>query len=252
MNATNMSEFGVEYNGRPTDASHGTFVPPEADALPAAEDCFFERFDISPEAELIGTYLATLANPMNGEAVEKLEVVARNCGFDEDRVRDALDEMRLCGAVTFWRIYYRAGGDLFLHCEFEVDSDLYYGDDTNPPSDQYGDGGVMTDGVDWCYDRHVDEIVERVRKDPNPKRHRIFSKTKYFCFYCITERAEQIDHMHPRIRGGGNEDSNLIGACQPCNIRKKDRTVEEFRAYLAHKNRLPDISHVRFWGEAVN
>lgn len=238
------------------EVARATLLPPEADTLPAAEDCFFERFDISPEAEFIGVYLATLANPMNGEAIEKLEAVASDCGFDADRVRDAMDELALCGAVTFWRVYYRDGGDLFLHCEFEVDSDLYYGDDANKPADW--DGNIGFDGTEYLIDDDYDfdtgrasfEVVPLAPK--NKRRARIYEKTKGRCFYCITAWATHLDHMHPQIRGGSHADENMIGACRSCNIRKNDRTVEEYRAYLAHKNRLPDISHVRFWGEKAN
>lgn len=267
MNATNMSEFGVQYNGRPADASHGTFIPPEADAIQPASDCLWDRFEISPEAREIGDYLCALASRMSGEAIEYLDTIAIDMVFSTDRVLDAMDELQAAGVIEFWCLHNQSGNGI-LHCAFSVDSDLYYGDDTTKPADCRDEDNALNEYLAGEYDYEADLVCPQKGapratekddsaddvpfNDPNPKRHRIFLKTGYRCFYCITAWAEHVDHMHPRVRGGGNEDSNLVGACQPCNLRKKDRTVEEFRAYLAHRNRLPDISHVRFWGEAVN
>lgn len=268
MTTTNMHEAASAYKWRDDMASHGTFIPPEADAIQPASDCLWDRFDISPEARDIGDYLSALASRMSGEAIERLDTIAIDMVFSTDRVLDAMDELQAAGVIEFWCLHNRSGNDI-LHCAFSVDSDLYYGDDTTKPADCRDEENALNEYLGAEYDYEADEIVPPKGapppaadydadadvvpfNDPNPKRHRIFLKTSYRCFYCITAWAEHVDHMHPRVRGGGNEDSNLIGACQPCNLRKKDRTVEEFRAYLAHRNRLPDISHVRFWGEAVN
>lgn len=83
----------------------------------------------------------------------------------------------------------------------------------------------------------------------DPRRARIFAKTEGKCFYCVEADAEHLDHMHPQSRGGSDADDNMIGACAPCNIRKNDRTVEEYRAYLAYRNRADSLSAIVFYGE---
>lgn len=40
--------------------------------------------------------------------------------------------------------------------------------------------------------------------------------------------AVQLDHVHPRSRGGADELDNLAMACRPCNLAKGSRTVTEF------------------------
>lgn len=41
------------------------------------------------------------------------------------------------------------------------------------------------------------------------------------------------DHVVPRARGGSNDLSNLVLACNKCNQRKGARSAEVFRAILA-------------------
>lgn len=46
------------------------------------------------------------------------------------------------------------------------------------------------------------------------------------CAYC-GGRAETVDHVLPRSRGGTLTWDNAVAACQRCNHRKADRTPEE-------------------------
>jgi hypothetical protein len=57
-------------------------------------------------------------------------------------------------------------------------------------------------------------------------RARILERDEWTCGYCGNE-AEAVDHIHPRSKGGGNEDENLVACCKPCNSRKKDRLLHE-------------------------
>ena len=44
------------------------------------------------------------------------------------------------------------------------------------------------------------------------------------CAYCGKEDAPlQIEHIHPKARGGSDRVSNLTLACEPCNRRKGTR-----------------------------
>jgi 5-methylcytosine-specific restriction endonuclease McrA len=46
------------------------------------------------------------------------------------------------------------------------------------------------------------------------------------CAYC-TRRADTIDHVVPRSRGGGHTWENCVAACRACNSRKADRLLDE-------------------------
>ncbi len=46
------------------------------------------------------------------------------------------------------------------------------------------------------------------------------------CAYCV-KRADTIDHVVPRSRGGAHSWDNCVAACRACNSRKADRLVEE-------------------------
>ena len=74
-------------------------------------------------------------------------------------------------------------------------------------------------------------------------REYLLEKWHRTCAYCgKTGVPLQIEHIHPRSRGGSSRVSNLTLACQPCNQRKDARPVEVFlknkpevlRRVLAH------------------
>lgn len=51
------------------------------------------------------------------------------------------------------------------------------------------------------------------------------------CAYCDAEHTPlEIEHIHPRSKGGSDRVSNLTLACVPCNQSKGNREVAEFLA----------------------
>ncbi len=64
----------------------------------------------------------------------------------------------------------------------------------------------------------------------------IYDKTRGRCWYCgasIHPLSDwQADHQHPRAQGGGDDLTNLVSACRPCNQRKGNRTVDQYRHSL--------------------
>ncbi len=49
------------------------------------------------------------------------------------------------------------------------------------------------------------------------------------CTYCGKQNTPlQIEHIHPSSKGGTNRVSNLCLACEKCNIRKGDKSIEDF------------------------
>jgi 5-methylcytosine-specific restriction endonuclease McrA len=64
------------------------------------------------------------------------------------------------------------------------------------------------------------------RADNRVTRDGVLRRDGHTCTYC-GGRADTIDHVLPRCRGGGDTWFNLAAACQPCNGRKGDRTPQE-------------------------
>ena len=58
-------------------------------------------------------------------------------------------------------------------------------------------------------------------------REFVFSKTKGRCSYC-GGKAEEIDHIMPRAKGGTNSTYNLTPACRLCNEKKSNLSLKEF------------------------
>ncbi|WP_263363272.1 RNA-guided endonuclease IscB [Nocardiopsis listeri] len=60
-------------------------------------------------------------------------------------------------------------------------------------------------------------------------REYLLAKFDRTCAYCgATDTPLNLDHVHPRSRGGSDRVSNLVLACVACNQAKNDRPVEEF------------------------
>ncbi|WP_253701192.1 RNA-guided endonuclease IscB [Bacillus sp. FJAT-29814] len=56
------------------------------------------------------------------------------------------------------------------------------------------------------------------------------------CAYCGTKDVPlEIEHVHPKSRGGSNRVSNLTLACRECNEEKDNLTLDEWSIRLANK-----------------
>lgn len=69
-------------------------------------------------------------------------------------------------------------------------------------------------------------------------RRAVFARDEYRCQYC-GDRADSIDHVLPRSRGGRHDWENLAAACRPCNTAKRDRTPDEAGMRLLRPCRAP-------------
>jgi 5-methylcytosine-specific restriction endonuclease McrA len=58
------------------------------------------------------------------------------------------------------------------------------------------------------------------------------------CVYCGGP-ATSMDHVIPRCRGGSDDPTNLVPACQSCNASKRELTPDEWRANVAHAPQNP-------------
>ena len=57
-------------------------------------------------------------------------------------------------------------------------------------------------------------------------RRAVFARDGHRCQYC-NGPAESIDHVLPRSRGGAHTWENVVAACKPCNLAKRDRLLSE-------------------------
>ena len=62
-------------------------------------------------------------------------------------------------------------------------------------------------------------------------RRGVFARDSNRCQYC-GDRAETLDHVVPRSRGGAHTWENVVAACRPCNVRKADRLLPDTRLVL--------------------
>jgi 5-methylcytosine-specific restriction endonuclease McrA len=62
----------------------------------------------------------------------------------------------------------------------------------------------------------------------------MYENQQGLCAYCETVLFGDYhaDHMIPLSRGGSNDVINIAITCPPCNLRKNDRTAEEYMALL--------------------
>ncbi len=60
-------------------------------------------------------------------------------------------------------------------------------------------------------------------------REYLLQKWDRACAYCGAKNVPlQVEHIVPKTRGGSNRASNLTLACEPCNLKKNNRTAAEF------------------------
>ena len=65
---------------------------------------------------------------------------------------------------------------------------------------------------------------------PQSLKWKVLREAGFACQACgATDAPMHVDHIVPRARGGGNEPENLQALCQKCNIRKGDKTLDEWR-----------------------
>lgn len=69
-------------------------------------------------------------------------------------------------------------------------------------------------------------------------RRGVFLRDSGHCQYC-GRRAESIDHVVPRSRGGEHIWENVVAACRRCNTNKRDRLLEDTNMHLRRRPEAP-------------
>jgi hypothetical protein len=64
------------------------------------------------------------------------------------------------------------------------------------------------------------------------RRREVFERSEgrcHYCHACLTlDGRWHVEHMVPKALGGEDVAGNLVAACAPCNLAKRDRTALEF------------------------
>jgi len=104
------------------------------------------------------------------------------------------------------------------------------------------------------------QIAERthlvMRRGTIPKRIRrnLWHAQGGLCYYCVVPvplRKTHLEHKHPVSRGGSDHEDNLCVSCEPCNLAKGNKTVEEFlvmvesRAFWSKLDQIHNGSRLR-------
>ena len=94
----------------------------------------------------------------------------------------------------------------------------------------YGCGNL---GFFYCYDcikKIQTEEVETYSPKGLSLRFRVLMRDKFRCVYCGRSPREdgvklEVDHVHPKSKGGSDTMDNLVAACRDCNQGKKDLII---------------------------
>lgn len=82
-------------------------------------------------------------------------------------------------------------------------------------------------------------------------RAALMHRDRYRCAYC-GGRAETIDHVVPRSRGGMHTWENCVASCAKCNHRKADRMLSELDWRLRTVPAAPRGPHWRLLATVVD
>jgi hypothetical protein len=67
-------------------------------------------------------------------------------------------------------------------------------------------------------------------------REYLLEKWERTCAYCNVQNVPlQVEHLHPKAKGGTNRLSNLTLACEPCNLAKGTQEIGQFLAHDPHR-----------------
>lgn len=86
------------------------------------------------------------------------------------------------------------------------------------------------------------------------KRFQIFERDHFTCRYCGSQAPQvplRVDHILAISRGGTDNDSNLVTACQDCNSGKGELLLP-LKGYFFHSNAEVLRESLRIWEDVVS
>lgn len=100
----------------------------------------------------------------------------------------------------------------------------------------------------------LNEMVKSRRTTRAPAQltqRNMFIRDKYTCQYCNRRRSElnkgqflTRDHVHPQSKGGPDTWTNVVTACNSCNNKKADFTLDQIDMVLAKQPTVPTVFEI--------
>jgi 5-methylcytosine-specific restriction endonuclease McrA len=92
-------------------------------------------------------------------------------------------------------------------------------------------------------------MIKRPRPRVRLTKREILRRDDFTCQYCGANSTRMtIDHVIPRYRGGEHSWSNLVTACEVCNLKKGGRTLQEARISLLRPPTEPRATAIYLYG----
>ena len=99
----------------------------------------------------------------------------------------------------------------------------------------------------------IEKYVHLPYKSVVLTRHNIFKRDNHRCQYCGTTKNLTLDHLIPKSKGGKSSWTNLVTACQECNTKKGDSSIEKTGMTLETKPFKPSyISFLKMGSNSLN
>jgi len=87
--------------------------------------------------------------------------------------------------------------------------------------------------------------VNLLDMEPSLTRYndKLFERDKHMCAYCgdvFSKKELTREHIHPVSKGGKDIWMNVVTACQSCNWRKADKSLDEVKMNLLYLPYIPN------------
>lgn len=79
-------------------------------------------------------------------------------------------------------------------------------------------------------------------------RFEVFKRDNFTCQYCGAQAPDvilHVDHINPVAGGGDNDILNLVTSCEPCNLGKGARTLDDKSAIAKQRAQLEELNERR-------
>ncbi|KAJ7971872.1 HNH endonuclease, partial [Quillaja saponaria] len=169
--------------------------------------------------------------------------------YDEEFEKDDLACFRGLVLDIAYRPVNVVGWKRAICLEFMEKADVleYYDQTVNSPNGSYYIPAVLRVP-------HLLQIVKRRIFKNSLSRKNILYRDNYTCQYCSSRKNLTIDHVVPSARGGEWKWENLVTACDKCNSKKGQKTLEETNMKLLKIPKAPkdyDILAIPLTSEAL-
>jgi 5-methylcytosine-specific restriction endonuclease McrA len=95
----------------------------------------------------------------------------------------------------------------------------------------------------------LDYMVKRPRPHVRLTKREVFRRDDYRCQYCgVHAHRLTLDHVIPRHQGGEYSWSNLVTACEACNLKKGGRNLTAAHMKLLREPKEPLANALYLYG----